>query len=87
MQTQEKEKDPNDISIKIRTIDNKEIMVDINAQEKIEILKQKIEAVKFFILTYNRFQKFLSIVSVLSSAEKSSKMKILFLSVKSQILM
>lgn len=87
MQTQEKEKDPNDISIKIRTIDNKEIMVDINAQEKIEILKQKIEAVKFFILTHNRFQKFLSIVSVLSSAEKSSKMKILFLSVKSQILM
>ena len=87
MQTQEKEKDPNDISIKIRTIGNKEIMVDINAQEKIEILKQKIEAVKFFILTHNRFQKFLSIVSVLSSAEKSSKMKILFLSVKSQILM
>ena len=87
MQTQEKEKDPNDISIKIRTIDNKEIMVDINAQEKIEILKQKIEAVTFFILTHNRFQKFLSIVSVLSSAEKSSKMKILFLSVKSQILM
>ena len=87
MQTQDKEKDPNDISIKIRTIDNKEIMVDINAQEKIEILKQKIEAVKFFILTHNRFQKFLSIVSVLSSAEKSSKMKILFLSVKSQILM
>ena len=87
MQTQEKQKDPNDISIKIRTIDNKEIMVDINAQEKIEILKQKIEAVKFFILTHNRFQKFLSIVSVLSSAEKSSKMKILFLSVKSQILM
>ncbi len=87
MQTQEKEKDPNDISIKIRTIDNKEIIVDINAQEKIEILKQKIEAVKFFILTHNRFQKFLSIVSVLSSAEKSSKMKILFLSVKSQILM
>ena len=87
MQTQEKEKDPNDISIKIRTIDNKEIMVDINAQEKIEILKQKIEAVKFYILTHNRFQKFLSIVSVLSSAEKSSKMKILFLSVKSQILM
>lgn len=47
MQTQEKEKDPNDISIKIRTIDNKEIMVDINAQEKIEILKQKIEAVNY----------------------------------------
>ena len=87
MQTQMKEWDPNDITIKIRTIDNKEIMVDINAQEKIEILKQKIEAVKFFILTHNRFQKFLSIVSVLSSAEKSSKMKILFLSVKSQILM
>lgn len=64
MQTQEKEKDPNDISIKIRTIDNKEIMVDINAQEKIEILKQKIEAVTFFILTHNRFQKFPSIVSV-----------------------
>ena len=87
MQTQEKEKDPNDISIKIRTIDNKEIMVDINAQEKIEILKQKIEAVKFFILTHNRFQKFLSIVSVLSSAEKSSKMKILSLSARSPILM
>ena len=64
MQTQEKEKDPNDISIKIRTIDNKEIMVDINAQEKIEILKQKIEAVIFFILTHNRFQKFPLIVSV-----------------------
>ena len=64
MQTQEKEKDPNDISIKIRTIDNKEIMVDINAQEKIEILKQKIEAVIFFILTHNRFPKFPSIVSV-----------------------
>lgn len=44
MQTQEKEKDPNDISIKIRTID-KEFMVDINTQDKIEKLKQKIENV------------------------------------------
>lgn len=42
MQTQEK--DPNDISIKIRTID-KEFMVDINSQDKIEKLKQKIENV------------------------------------------
>ena len=42
MQTQEK--DPNDVSIKIRTID-KEFMVDINSQDKIEKLKQKIENV------------------------------------------
>ena len=45
MQTQEK--DPNDISIKIRTID-KEFMVDINSQDKIEKLKQKIENVNDF---------------------------------------
>ena len=42
MQTQEK--DPNDISIKLSTID-KEFMVDINSQDKIEKLKQKIENV------------------------------------------
>lgn len=53
------ETNPNEISIKVRSIDN-EFLLDVNKQENVHSLKQKIESVRN-IFVIHRHQMFQSI--------------------------